>query len=257
MKLDGNVAIVSGGAGGLGSAAVRDLVRAGATVVIADRNADRGGAIAAELGDSVVAVTADVTAESDVEQAIDVAKGLGTIRVLVNAHGAGGAGARIVDKKGAPAPLAHFQDTLANYLVGSYNMLRLGAAAMAATEPDEESGCRGVIINTASIAGYEGQIGQTAYAAAKSGVIGMTLVAARDLASHAIRVVTIAPGTMFTPAYGLTAEQAQEVFGQTVPFPKRMGRPDEYAALVRHICENDYLNGETIRLDGALRFGPR
>jgi NAD(P)-dependent dehydrogenase (short-subunit alcohol dehydrogenase family) len=163
---------------------------------------------------------------------------------------------RIVKKDGSPLALEGFRDTLEPYLVGTYNVMRLAAAAMASSEPDGDSG-RGVIVTTASIAAFEGQIGQLPYAAAKGGVVAMTLVAARDLSPVGVRVLTIAPGTFFTPAYGMPEEEAQEHFGQGIPFPKRMGRPEEYAQLVESLITNDYLNGEVIRIDAALRFGPR
>jgi NAD(P)-dependent dehydrogenase (short-subunit alcohol dehydrogenase family) len=165
-------------------------------------------------------------------------------------------GGRIVQRDGSPLGLQEFRESLEPYLTGTYNVMRLTAAAMAASEPDGESG-RGVIITTASIAAYEGQIGQVPYAAAKGGVVAMTLVAARDLATVGVRVLTIAPGTFFTPAFGMPEEAASERFGQGIPFPKRMGRPPEYAKLVHAMIDNDYLNGEVVRLDAALRFAPK
>jgi NAD(P)-dependent dehydrogenase (short-subunit alcohol dehydrogenase family) len=181
---------------------------------------------------------------------------MGPLRVAVNAHGGDGAGGRLVNREGVPLPLDGFKRTIEVYLTGTFNVMRLAASAMVTSEPDGESG-RGVIINTASIAAFEGQIGQVPYAAAKGGVVGMTIVAARDLSPSGVRVVTIAPGTFFTPAFMMPEEQAQERFGKGIPFPARMGRPVEYAALVQSIVENDYLNGETIRLDAALRFAPK
>ena len=256
MRLEGNSAIVTGGTGGLGSATVRRLAAAGAAVVIADVADDKGKELADELGEKVVYVPTNVTDEDDVLAAVAAAEKLGPLRVSVAAHGGRAAGGRLVGRDGTPIPLDGFRNMVDDYLTGTFNVMRLAAAAMSKSEPDGESG-RGVIINTASIAAFEGQIGQLPYAAAKGGVVGMTIVAARDLSPAGVRVVTIAPGTFLTPAYGMTEEEASERFAQGVQFPKRMGRPHEYAALVQSIVENDYLNGETIRLDGALRFGPK
>ena len=256
MRFEGNVALVTGGAGGLGEATVRRLHAAGAAVVIADLSEEKGKLLADELGESARYVRTDVTDEDSTQAAIDAAQELGTLRFAVNAHGAGSPGGRTVDRDGNPHPLENFRRYLDVYLVGTFNVLRLAAAAMSKSEPLDD-GCRGVVVNTASIAAYEGQVGQAAYAAAKAGVVGLTLVTARDLAPVGVRVVTIAPGTFFTPAFGMAEEDAQARWGGGVPFPKRMGRPPEYAALVQHICENDYLNGEVIRLDGALRFAPK
>ena len=256
MEIQGSAALVTGGAGGLGEATVRRLVDEGARVVIADLAEDRATALADELGDSAVFVRTDVTDTDSVNAAISEAQGLGPLRVAVNAHGGGGAGGRIVDRDADPSDLAGFKMTVDIYLTGTFNVMRLAAAAMVRNSPDT-AGNRGVVVNTASIAAFEGQIGQIAYSAAKGGVVSMGIVAARDLSPSGVRVVTIAPGTFFTPAFRMTEEDAQARWGATVPFPKRMGRPSEYAALVAHICENDYLNGETIRLDGAIRFGPR
>ena len=256
MRLEGNSAIVTGGTGGLGSATVRRLAAAGAAVVIADVADDKGKELADELGDKVTYMSTNVTDEDDVLAAIAAAEQMGPLRVSVAAHGGRAAGGRLVGRDGTPIPLEGFRNMVDDYLTGTFNVMRLAAAAMSNSEPDGESG-RGVIINTASIAAFEGQIGQLPYAAAKGGVVGMTIVAARDLGPAQVRVNTIAPGTFLTPAYGMTEEEASERFAQGVQFPKRMGRPDEYAALVLAIVENDYLNGETIRLDGALRFGPK
>ena len=256
MRLEGNSAIVSGGAGGLGEATTRWLAAAGASVVIADLADERAKLLADELGENVRYVRTDVTQEDDVLHAIAVAKELGPLRVAVNAHGGDGSGGRLVNKDGVPLPLDGFKRTVEVYLTGTFNVMRLAAAAMVGSEPEGESG-RGVIITTASIAAFEGQIGQVPYAAAKGGVVGMTIVAARDLSPAGVRVVTIAPGTFFTPAFMMPEEMAQERFGKGIPFPARMGRPAEYAALVQSIVENDYLNGETIRLDAALRFAPK
>ena len=225
-------------------------------MVIADVADDKGKELADELGEKVVYVPTNVTDEDDVLAAVAAAEKLGPLRVSVAAHGGRAAGGRLVGRDGTPIPLDGFRNMVDDYLIGTFNVMRLAAAAMSKSEPDGESG-RGVIINTASIAAFEGQIGQLPYAAAKGGVVGMTIVAARDLSPAGVRVVTIAPGTFLTPAYGMTEEEASERFAQGVQFPKRMGRPHEYAALVQSIVENDYLNGETIRLDAALRFQPK
>jgi NAD(P)-dependent dehydrogenase (short-subunit alcohol dehydrogenase family) len=257
MKLKGASAVVTGGAGGLGEATVRRLAAAGAAVVVADFAGDKARALADELGDDVVGVEVDVADEASVQAAFDTAAELAPLRVSVDTHGGFASGGRVVDRSGAPLDLEGFRRTIEAYLTGTFNVLRLAAATMSRGEPDD-AGQRGVIVTTASIAAYEGQIGQLSYAAAKGGVVAMTLVAARDLAAAGIRVMSVAPGTFFTPAYGvLSQEVLEERFGSKVPFPKRMGEADEFGALVHHICENDYLNGEVIRLDGALRFAPK
>ncbi|MFZ2175039.1 MAG: SDR family NAD(P)-dependent oxidoreductase [Rhodococcus sp. (in: high G+C Gram-positive bacteria)] len=254
MELKGASALVTGGAGGFGSATARRLVEAGARVVIADFDADRGSALAAELGPSTTFAHTDVTDDSSVQAAIDAARELGPLRVAVVVHGGPVAGRRIVDREGKAYPAATFARTVDIFLTGTYRVLSLAAAAMSHNEP-AESGQRGVVITTASIAGYEGQAGQSDYSAAKGGVIGLNLTAARDLAPLGIRVACIAPGTFYTPAYGMPEEEAQAKYGPTVPNPRRMGRADEYARLAVHIAENDYINGEVIRIDGAQRFG--
>jgi NAD(P)-dependent dehydrogenase (short-subunit alcohol dehydrogenase family) len=256
VRLEGNSVIVSGGAGGLGEATCRELAAAGAAVVVADLADDRGEALAKDLGGSATYVRVNVSETDDVQAAIAAAQERGPLRAAVTAHGGYMLGGRIVQRDGSPLGLQEFRDSLEPYLTGTYNVMRLTAAAMAASEPDDESG-RGVIITTASIAAYEGQIGQVPYAAVKGGVVAMTLVAARDLATVGVRVLTIAPGTFFTPAFGMAEEEASERFGQGIPFPKRMGRPSEYAKLVHAMIDNDYLNGEVVRLDGALRFAPK
>jgi NAD(P)-dependent dehydrogenase (short-subunit alcohol dehydrogenase family) len=253
MELSGHAAIVVGGAGGLGQATVRRLHAAGAKVVVADLADDTGQRLERELG--VRYVRTDATDPDSVSAALAAAEALGPLRVCVDAHGGPASGGRLVGKDGSPLDLAGFRTTIDVYLTAVFNVLRLAAAAMARQEPIE--GGRGVIVNTASIAAYEGQIGQLPYAAAKGGVVAMTLVAARDLAPLEIRVVTIAPGTFLTPAYGKAADQLEAYWGPQIPSPKRMGRPPEYAALVQSIVANDYLNGEVIRLDGALRFPPK
>lgn len=256
MKLADSVAIVTGGAGGLGEATVRELAGAGAAVVIADLADDKAEKLAEDLGPAVKYVRTDVTSESSVLNAIDTAKTLGPLRYAVVAHGGFGVAEKVVARDGSPAPLAGFTKTVDLYLTGTYNVLRLAAAAIAQNEPDTD-GQRGAIVTTASIAAFEGQIGQSAYAASKAGVVGLTLVAARDLSALGIRVVTVAPGTMRTPIMESVGEEALAKFAANIPNPKRLGLPTEYAALVHHILENPYLNGETIRLDGAQRFGPR
>jgi NAD(P)-dependent dehydrogenase (short-subunit alcohol dehydrogenase family) len=256
MELNGSAALVTGGAGGLGEATVRRLVGAGANVVIADLAVEKGQALADELGPAAAFVETDVTSEDSVTAALERAATLGPVRVTVAVHGGFGGGGRTLRSDGTPHALEDFRMTIDHYLVGTFNVLRLAAAAIGESEPGVD-GERGVIVNTASIAGYEGTIGQVAYASAKGGVIGMTLTAARDLAVVGIRVVTIAPGTFITPAYGADPELVEAMWAPAVPFPKRMGQPSEYAALVQTICENGYLNGEVIRIDGAIRFGPK
>ena len=253
MQLSGTSAVVVGGAGGLGEATVRRLHGAGAKVVIADLADEKGKELETELGARYVRT--DATDEDDVNAALAEAESLGPLRISVDAHGGPASGGRLVGKDGTPLDLAGFKTTIEVYLIGVFNVMRLAAAAMARQEPVD--GARGVIINTASIAAYEGQIGQLPYAAAKGGVVSMTLVAARDLSPLGIRVVTIAPGTFLTPAYGKAGDQLEAYWGPQIPYPKRMGRAAEYAQLVASICENDYLNGEVIRLDGALRFPPK
>jgi NAD(P)-dependent dehydrogenase (short-subunit alcohol dehydrogenase family) len=254
VEISGSSAVVVGGTGGLGQATVRRLHAAGAKVVVADVADEKGAALEQELG--VRYVRTDATAEDDVRAAMAEAEAIGPLRISVDAHGGPASGGRLLSKEGKPLDLAGFETTIKYYLTGVFNVLRLAAAAIARQEPADGDG-RGVIVNTASIAAYEGQIGQLPYAAAKGGVVSMTLVAARDLSPVGIRVVTIAPGTFLTPAYGQAGDQLEAYWGPQIPHPKRMGQPAEYAALVQHICENSYLNGEVIRLDGALRFPPK
>ena len=253
MELAGSSALVTGGAGGFGEATVRRLVNAGARVVIAELSDEKGNALAEALGDSVRYVKTDVTDEDSVAAAIAAAVELGPLRTAVIVHGGPAAGKRIVNREGKAYPLATFKRTVDIFLTGTFNVLSQAAAAMSSNEP-LDSGQRGVIITTASIAGYEGQVGQSDYSAAKGGVIGLNLVAARDLAPIGVRTMCIAPGTFFTPAYGMEEAEAQAKWGPGVPNPKRMGHADEYARLALHIAENDYLNGEVIRIDGAQRF---
>jgi len=248
-------AIVFGGASGLGEATARRLAGAGYRVTVADLNEEKGTAVAGEIAGEYV--PSDVTEEAPVRAAIEaaVASGGGDgLRVCVNCAGVGAAG-RIVQKHGA-APLEGYQWAININLMGTINVLRLAAEAMVDNEPGEH-GQRGVCINTASIAAYDGQIGQTAYAASKGGVVGLTLPAARDLARHGVRVMTIAPGLFDTPLLALLPEPARKALGETIPFPSRLGIPDEFGALALHIVENPMLNGEVIRLDGALRMAPK
>jgi NAD(P)-dependent dehydrogenase (short-subunit alcohol dehydrogenase family) len=253
MQINNAVAVVTGGASGLGLATVRELHGQGAKVVIIDLPSSNGEAIAKELGESVVFAPADVTDEAQVGAALDAAQTLGTLRIAVNCAGIGNA-IKTVSKKGA-FPLDAFTKVVTVNLIGTFNMIRLAAERISAAEPDGEE--RGVIINTASVAAFDGQIGQAAYSASKGGIVGMTLPIARDLASVNIRVVTIAPGLFHTPLFASLPEQAIAALGAQVPHPARLGDPTEYAALARHIVENPMLNGETIRLDGAIRMAPR
>jgi NAD(P)-dependent dehydrogenase (short-subunit alcohol dehydrogenase family) len=256
MDLNGRSAIVTGGAGGLGAATVRQLAAQGAGVAVFDRDEARGSALAEELGARVVAVGGDVTDDADVAAAIKAAQSVGTLSVAVNvAGGATGAG-RTVGRGNVPLDKDIFTGTMDMNAVGTFNVTRLAAVAMADNEPDEH-GQRGVVVNTASIAGLEGQTGQVAYAAAKAAIIGMTLPMARDLAPLGVRVCTIAPGTMGTPLMLSAPDALRADLERSIVFPKRMGRPEEFALLVASIVANPYLNGETIRLDGALRFPPK
>ena len=256
VDLRGRVAIVTGGAGGLGSATVRRLAAAGMNVVVFDRDPARAGEIADQLGDAAVAVTGDVTADADVSAAIAAATSLGVLSLLVNVAGGGVGGGRTVGRDGTPHDKEAFEKTMEMNALGTFNTTRLVAAAMAVNETDEE-GQRGVVVNTASIAGIEGQAGQVAYGAAKAAILGMTLPMARDLAPIGVRVCAIAPGTMGTPIMLSVPEAIREKLVNDIVFPKRMGRPEEFAQLVEAIARNPYLNGENIRLDGALRFGPK
>jgi 3-hydroxyacyl-CoA dehydrogenase/3-hydroxy-2-methylbutyryl-CoA dehydrogenase len=255
VEAKGAGALVAGGASGLGEATARALAAAGATVVVADLNAERGEAVAAELGGAASFVEADVTDEAAVAAAVERAVAAdGGLRVSVCCAGIGWA--ERVAHKGGPHNLELFSKVIAVNLIGSFNVLRLAAAAMSENEPDA-GGERGVCVNTASIAAFDGQIGQIAYSASKGGIVGMTLPAARDLASRGVRVVTIAPGLFDTPLLAALPEEARQALGAGVPFPPRLGRPAEYAQLVEQIVANPMLNGETIRLDGALRMPPK
>ncbi|WP_330255139.1 SDR family oxidoreductase [Nocardia sp. NBC_00565] len=256
MSLADSVVLVTGGAGGLGEAVVREVAGAGASVIIADLADDKAEKLAADLGAKAKYVRTDVTDEDSVRNAVAEAEKLGTFRYAVVAHGGFGVAEKVVGKDGNPASLKGFTKTIDLYLTGTYNVLRIAAAAIAKTEPDAD-GQRGAVVATASIAAFEGQIGQIAYAAAKAGVVGMTIVAARDLGSLGVRAVTIAPGTMRTPIMESVGDEALAKFAANIPNPRRLGKPEEFGALARHILENPYLNGETIRLDGAQRFTPR
>jgi len=255
MEFKGMTALVTGGASGLGEASVRRLTSLGANVVIIDRDGDRGMALAKELGNVARFAKADVTSESDIQGAIDLAKSdFGAVNILVNCAGVGMA-MRTTSKNG-PHPLEVFETVIKINLIGTFNCIRLAATAMESNTPNA-GGERGVIVNTASVAAYDGQIGQAAYSASKGGIVGMTLPIARDLARTGIRVVTIAPGLFNTPLLAALPEEARLSLGQQVPFPSRLGEPSEYALLVSSIIENPMLNGEVIRLDGAIRMSPK
>jgi NAD(P)-dependent dehydrogenase (short-subunit alcohol dehydrogenase family) len=249
MRLDGIGALVAGGASGLGEATARELAARGARVTVADLNEERGAALADELGGSFAAT--DVTDEAQVRAAVETVDGL---RLAVSCAGIGWA-ERTVGRDG-PAALQPFETVVRVNLIGTYNVLRLSAAAISAGKPDAE-GERGAVVMTASVAAFDGQIGQTAYSASKGGVVALTLPAARDLARQGIRVCTIAPGLFDTPLLAGLPEEARQALGAQIPFPPRLGRPEEFARLACHIAENPMLNGEVIRLDGAIRMAPK
>jgi NAD(P)-dependent dehydrogenase (short-subunit alcohol dehydrogenase family) len=255
MLIDGKTFVVTGGGSGLGAAVARMLAGEGANVVIADINADAGAGMVRELGTGATFIQTDVTQEKDGQAAIDMAlERFGHLHGLVNCAGVA-PGEKVIGRDG-PHRLDSFARTIAINLVGTFNMTRLAAAVIAQQEPGAD-GERGIIVSTASVAAFDGQIGQAAYAASKGGVAAMTLPIARELARHGIRVVTIAPGIFQTPMMAGMPQEVQDSLGRSVPFPPRLGKPAEFAALVRHICENVMLNGEIIRLDGALRMAPR
>jgi len=255
MEIQGRGAVVTGGASGLGAATTRELVACGAKVAILDLPGSPGEALAKELGPSVIFCPTDVTQEDQIEAAVARAcDELGDLRICVNCAGIGWA-QRTVTRQG-PHPLAPFQKVLEVNVIGTFNTIRFAADRMTKNEPDAGSE-RGVIVNTASVAAYDGQIGQVAYSASKGAIVGMTLPIARDLASLGVRCVTIAPGLFNTPLLGSMPEETREVLAANVPFPHRLGEPPEYAVLVRSIIENPMLNGLTIRLDGALRMPPK
>ncbi len=255
MQIAETVALVTGGASGLGEATTRTLAAGGGRVMILDRPGSAGEALAAELGAQVAFAAADVTDEGQVAAAVAATvTRFGGVHVAVNCAGVGIA-MRTITRDG-PHPLDLFTKVLQVNLIGTFNVIRLAAAAMAKNTPNAD-GERGVIVNTASVAAYDGQIGQAAYSASKGGIVGMTLPIARDLASVGIRVLTIAPGTFDTPMLAMAPESVRQALAAQIPFPSRLGRPAEFAGLVRHILENVMLNGETIRLDGAIRMAPK
>jgi NAD(P)-dependent dehydrogenase (short-subunit alcohol dehydrogenase family) len=255
VELRGAAAVVTGGASGLGLASVRRLLDAGARVVILDLPGSQGPAVAAELGESVTFVPADVSDEGQVRAAFAEAESLGQpLRAVVHCAGRGGT-LRILDREGTAGSLELFKQVVEVNLIGTFNVLRLGAEVMARTEPVD--GERGAFVLTASVAAFEGQIGQVPYASSKAGIVGMTLVAARDLASRLIRVVTIAPGVIDTPLLKTVREEVRQELASRVPHPSKLGSPDSFARLAMQVFENEMINGETIRLDGALRMQPR
>ena len=255
MQLDGRTVLVTGGASGLGGATVEMVVNAGGRAVIVDLKEDRGGPRSSVHRERVRFVNGDVTNEADIQRAIDIARAeLGGLHGVVNAAGVAVA-ERVLPREGVQ-PLAHFERVIRINLVGTFNTIRLAAAAMAANPPGD-TGERGVIVNTSSVAAFDGQIRQAAYSASKGGIVAMTLPLAREFARIGVRVMTIAPGTFDTPLLEALPEAARLSLAEQVPFPPRLGRPEEYAALVRHIFENEMLNGEVIRLDGAIRMAPK
>lgn len=255
MRIENSVALITGGASGLGEASAKRLVEKGARALIADIQ-DRGQEVVRELGNSnVLFCKADVTKEEEMTKAISMTTdAFGEINLVINCAGVGNPG-KLLGKKG-PMTLDFFNWVVGTNLVGTFNVIRLAAEKMAGNAPNE-FGERGVIINTASVAAFDGQIGQPAYTASKAGVVGMTLPIARELASHGIRVMTIAPGIFNTPMLGVLPDESKAALGKMVPFPARLGNPEEYAMLVEHIVENVMLNGECIRLDGAIRMAPK
>jgi NAD(P)-dependent dehydrogenase (short-subunit alcohol dehydrogenase family) len=254
VRLEGRAAVVTGGAGGLGSAVVRHLVEIGMHVVVFDRDEERAGELAKNLA-TATAAGGDVNDDEAVSRALDATTSMGTLSLVVNVAGGGVGGGRTLGRDGVPHEKSSFIQTMEMNAFGTFNMCRLAASVMATNEPDDDE--RGVIVNTASIAGIEGQTGQLAYAAAKAAILGMTLPMARDLAAVGVRVCAIAPGTMGTPAMLGVREELKEHLVRNIIFPKRLGRPEEFALLVESIARNPYLNGENIRLDGALRFPPK
>jgi NAD(P)-dependent dehydrogenase (short-subunit alcohol dehydrogenase family) len=255
MKVEGTVALVTGGASGLGAATVRELLGAGGRAMILDRPQSDGAALAKELGRDAAFAAADVTSEAEVAAAVEqTIERFGAVHINVNCAGTGAA--MKTTSKAGPMPLEIFAKVIEINLIGTFNVLRLCAARMATNAPNQD-GERGVIVNTASVAAFDGQIGQAAYSASKGGVVAMTLPVARDLASLGIRLCTIAPGTFDTPMLALMPDAQRQALAAQIPFPPRLGQPREFAALARHIVENAMLNGETIRLDGALRMPPR
>lgn len=256
MDIQGSVAFVTGGASGLGEASARRLAADGAKVVLFDKNAERGPVVAKEIGKAAIFVDGDVTSEESVNAGLDAAAELGDLRVAVNCAGSGMAG-RTVGKDGTPHDLGTFEWVIKLNLIGTFNVCRLAASRMSALDPVDEDGQRGVLVNTASIAAFDGQIGQVSYSASKGGVVGMMLPMARDLAAVGVRVMTIAPGSFDTPIFGFVPDEMKAGLADIVPFPNRMGVPSEFADLVAGIVANDYLNADVIRIDGAVRFPPK
>lgn len=257
MDIDGRVALVTGAASGLGEATARHLIGRGATVVLFDRDAQRTPAIAEELGPKALASVGDATTTADTQAAVDAAMELGGLRLVVACAGGAACSARLVGRDGTPHDLDLFVATQQLNVATTFNTLRLAAAAMATLDPVDDDGQRGAIVTTASIAGFEGQIGQIAYGAAKAGIIGMTIVAARDLSSIGVRVNCIAPGTIGTRAWDGAPGDMRATLEAKVPFPRRFGRPEEFARLAEHLLTNDYMNGHVARIDGAIRFDPK
>jgi NAD(P)-dependent dehydrogenase (short-subunit alcohol dehydrogenase family) len=254
MQINGQAALVTGGGSGLGAATARELARQGAKVAILDINAANAQAVAREIGG--LGLTADIADTASVQAALNVAeKEHGPARILANVAGIGNA-KRIIGKDGSPAPLEDFERNIRVNLIGTYNVTRLAVARMAKLEPFEDNE-RGIVFFTASVAAYDGQVGQEAYAAAKGGLVSMTLPMARDLSQFGIRVMTIAPGLFHTPLMATLPDEIQKSLAASIPFPKRLGKPEEFASLVTYIVTNTHLNGEVIRLDGAVRLAPR
>jgi NAD(P)-dependent dehydrogenase (short-subunit alcohol dehydrogenase family) len=253
MELNGISALVTGGASGLGAGTVRTLTSLGARCTIFDRNEEGAKSLAGEIGADYVA--GDVTVPEDCQRAVDQAVAAGTLRLAVNCAGTGWVG-RVINRDNSPHDLSAFRFIQELNVIGTFNVMTRAASAMASNEPLED-GERGVIVNTASVAAFDGQIGQLAYSASKGAVVGMTLPAARDLASVGIRVLTIAPGLFDTPLLGMLPEEQRDALGQSVLFPKKLGNPAQYGQLVAHIAQNSYLNGEVIRLDGGIRMPPK
>ncbi len=257
MKLADNTFLVTGGASGLGEATATAIVGAGGRVIIADLPSSDGQVVAERLGDAATFVAADITDEDSLREAFEVSAPHGQLRGVVHCAGRGGDRLRILDKQGTASPLQSFRDVLEINLIGTYNVLRLGAEQIAKAEPVDTDAERGSIVLTASVAAFDGQIGQTSYTASKAAIHGITLVAARDLASVGIRVNTIAPGTFDTPMLARLRSDIRDGLAASVPFPKRLGNPGDYAQMALTLLQNQYVNGETIRLDGAIRMAPR
>jgi NAD(P)-dependent dehydrogenase (short-subunit alcohol dehydrogenase family) len=255
MKINGTSAIVTGGASGLGEATARKLAAEGVQVTVFDRNEERGKEVVAEIGANATFVGGDVTVPADCQRAVDQAAGAGVLRIAVNCAGSGWVG-RVINRDGSPHDLEPFQFIQNLNVIGTFNVMTKAASVMSTTEP-LENGERGVIVNTASVAAFDGQIGQLAYSASKGAIVGMTLPAARDLAVVGVRVVAIAPGLFDTPLLAMLPDDARNKLGESVNFPKRLGNPAEYAELVSHIVANSYLNAEVIRLDGGIRMPPK